>query len=71
VLDAIRSYQEAVNKQLQYSEAHAAADDRPARGRGPVRRHADGGVRAPRPKDIKFRETPSTPPDLDNIADRA
>jgi hypothetical protein len=46
VLDAIRSHQEAVNKQLQY-EAHAAADDRAAGDDGPVRRHADGGVRAP------------------------
>jgi hypothetical protein len=71
VLDAIRSYQEAVNKQLQYSKHMLPQMIVPPGTMVPFDDTPMAVFEHPRPQDIKFRETPSTPPDLENIANRA
>jgi hypothetical protein len=71
VLDAIRSYQEAVNKQLQYSKHMLPQMIVPPGTQVPFDDTPMAVFEHPRPNEIKFRETPRTPPDLDNIADRA
>jgi hypothetical protein len=71
VLDAIRSHQEAVNKQLQYAKHMLPQMIVPPGTQVPFDDTPMAVFEHPRPNEIKFRETPSTPPDLDSIADRA
>jgi hypothetical protein len=71
VLDAIRSYQEAVNKQLQYSKHMLAQMVVPPGTMVPFDDTPMAVFEHPRPQDIQFRQVQGAPADLDNIADRA
>jgi hypothetical protein len=71
VLDCIRTYQEATNKQLQYSKHMLPQMIVPPGTQVPFDDTPMAVFEHPRPNDIKFREPPQTPRDLTEIADRA
>jgi hypothetical protein len=71
VLDCIRTYQEAVNKQLQYSKHMLPQLIVPPGTQVPFTDVPMAVFEHPRPNDIKLREVARTPPELEDIADRA
>jgi hypothetical protein len=71
VLDAIRSYQESVNKQLQFSKHMLPQMVVPPGTQVPFDDTPMAVFEHPRPESIKFREIQGAPGDLDSIADRA
>lgn len=71
VLDALRSYQEAVNKQLQFSKHMLPQMVVPPGTQVPFDDTPMAVFEHPRPNDIKFREIQGAPADLDSLADRA
>jgi hypothetical protein len=71
VLDAIRSYQEAVNKQLQFSKHMLPQMVVPPGTQVPFDDTPMAVFEHPRPEQIKFREIQQMPTSLDDIADRA
>jgi hypothetical protein len=71
VLDCIRTYQEATNKQLQYSKHMLPQMIVPPGTTVPFDDTPMAVFEHPRPNDIKFREPPQTPRELTEIADRA
>jgi hypothetical protein len=71
VLDCIRTYQEATNKQLQYSKHMLPQMIVPPGTMVPFDDTPMAVFEHPRPNDIKFRDAPQTPRELTEIADRA
>jgi hypothetical protein len=71
VLDAIRSYQEAVNKQLQFSKHMLPQMVVPPGTQVPFDDTPMAVFEHPRPESIKFREIQGAPGDLTEIAERA
>jgi hypothetical protein len=65
VLDAIRSYQEAVNKQLQFSKHMLPQMVVPPGTQVPFDDTPMAVFEHPRPESIKFREIQGAPGDLD------
>lgn len=71
VLDAIRSYQEAVNKQLQFSKHMLPQMIVPPGTQVPFDDTPMAVFEHPRPEQIKFRPIQGAPQDLTEIAERA
>jgi hypothetical protein len=71
-LDALRTYQDCANKQLEYKN-HMVPQliTNPGNILSPVTNEPNAIIEVNNPDRVKFRETPQIPPELDGMMDRA